>query len=78
MKIEKILGTDAEKNILFVNSEGTYYMINASKYVFGTWYSELSDDAYFAKAAPYYETAIVWPNGQGISPEDVDEFAIPV
>lgn len=76
MLVKEIVCTRPDKTVVFESSDGQQYSFDVSDYIFGSWMGQLNDPDYFRQVKPYFGDSFEWPNGQAISPEDIEESSV--
>ena len=69
----------AAYRLRLVYETGEVKIFDVKPYIKGTWYEELSDEAYFSAVRILPDgSGVVWPNGQDLAPHELYENSIPL
>ena len=65
--------------VLFRDGENALRVMNIAPYIRGSWYGKLADKEYFKLAGVVDDGMVIgWPDGQAISPDDLEELSMVV
>lgn len=65
-------------HLLLTYETGEKRIFNVAPYIVGSWYSELTDEAYFCSVSLLPGgTGIEWLHGQDIAPHELYELSVP-
>lgn len=79
MNISKATATSGSKTVVLVDDQGKSFAFDCRPYIKGDWYGHLEDDLYFQKVeVDRMFNTLMWPEGQDVAPEDIDEYAVPI
>lgn len=66
-----------DKRIKLTFETGETRLFDVTPYIKGSWCGMLADEDYFKQVRPA-GCAVVWPDGQDIGPDDLNEWSVPV
>lgn len=65
------------KRIKITFETGETKLFDVTPYIKGSWCGMLADEDYFKQVRPAGRT-VVWPDGQDIGPDDLEELGVPL
>lgn len=70
---------ESDYTLLLTYDSGEQRRFDAKPYISGSWYGELSDEAYFRSVCLLPGgTGIAWPHGQDVAPHELYELSTPI